>query len=123
MPVKLAASQTFTNGSTNTDIELRSNLVVHPFTLTVRGPGTFRTSGTVTATNNASLVLVNGGHLVVNGAVSGNASVTGGGDLAGNGTIGAVTVNASTLSPGDGSTGILLVNGSRAPHPPSSWAA
>jgi hypothetical protein len=112
MPVKLAASQTFTNGSTNTDIELRSNLVVHPFTLTVRGPGTFRTSGTVTATNNANLVLVNGGHLVVNGTVSGNVSVTSSGDLSGNGAVGAVTVNASSLSPGDGSTGILLVNGS-----------
>jgi autotransporter-associated beta strand protein len=110
LPVKLAASQSFANASTNTAIEL-PNVVAHPFTLTVRGPGVFRATGTVTATNNANLVVVNGGHLVVNGKVNGNVSVTGGGELAGNGAVGALTVGAADISPGDGGAGILNVAG------------
>jgi hypothetical protein len=111
LPIKLAASQTFTNGSTTTAIELRSNLLVQPFNLTIGGPGVFRTTGLVTGTNNASLIQVSGGHLVVDGTLDGNLSVTNGGELAGTGTVGALTVTNSALSPGDGGPGILTVKG------------
>jgi hypothetical protein len=111
LPIKLAAPQIFTNSSTITAVELRSNIVANPFNLTVGGSGLFRTSGRITGTNNANLVQVTGGHLVVNGTLDGNASVTGGGDLAGTGTVGAVSVTNATVSPGDGGAGILNIKG------------
>ena len=63
MPIKLGASQMFTNDATSTIVELRSNLVVAPFVLTLQGQGSFRTTGTVTGTNNATLISLSGGAL------------------------------------------------------------
>ncbi|HXU77341.1 MAG TPA: hypothetical protein VN794_12285, partial [Methylomirabilota bacterium] len=111
LPLKLAASQTFSNASANTAIELRSDLAVAPFALTVRGAGIFRATGSILGANNTNLVLVNGGHLIVNGTVTGPLSVTGGGDLAGTGTMDGLGLTNSSLSPGDGGPGVLKVRG------------
>jgi len=111
LPIILDGSQTFSNGSPNTAIELRGDLVVAPNTLTVRGPGVFRATGSIAASPSANLVQIDGGHLVVNGALSGNVLVTGNGELSGRGDLGAVTVSAGALTPGDGGRAFLMLNG------------
>ncbi len=111
MPIKLAATQIFTNDSTNTIIELRSNLVVAPFSLTLKGQGSFRTTGNVTATNNDNLIYINSG-LIVGGSITGNVLLSSGGELSGDGRIlGTLTSSGGTLEPGDQGPGSLLVGG------------